>query len=154
MKFPLFVFYNLCGAIGVSFSPCGCPSEVDFHHFVRFLKPLHPNISIHILHSLRYKFPLVPTRRIRLTIKASLGGDHFLYSHDLKEWFSHNTVRRKSLSGFTPGWREALCELIILPTKKLHNDMVTVESRPLNPGLAGWLCSAHRKIGHSQGLRS
>ena len=85
MKFPLFVFYNLHGAIGVSFSPCGYPSEVDLHHFVRFHEPLHPNISIHILHSLLYKFPLVQTRRICLTIKASLGEDHFLYSHDLNE---------------------------------------------------------------------
>ena len=85
MKFPLFVFYNLRGAIGVSFSPCGYPSEVDLHHFVRFFKPLQPNISIHILLSVLCKFPLVPTRRICLTIKASLGGDHFLYSHDLNE---------------------------------------------------------------------
>ena len=85
MKFPLFVFYNLRGAIGVSFSPCGYPSEVDLHHFVRFFKPLQPNISIHILLSVLCKFPLVPIRRIRLTIKASLGGDHFLYSHDLNE---------------------------------------------------------------------
>ena len=85
MKFPLFVFYNLRGAIGVSFSSSFHSSEVDLHHFVRFHEPLHPNISIHILHSLLYKFPLVPTRRIRLTIKASLGGDHFLYSHDLNE---------------------------------------------------------------------
>ena len=35
------------------------------------LNPLHPNISIHILRTLLYKFPLVLTGRIRLTIKAS-----------------------------------------------------------------------------------
>ena len=30
----------------------------------------HPNISIHILHTILYTFPLVLTRRIRSTIKA------------------------------------------------------------------------------------
>lgn len=43
----------------------------------------HPNISIEILYTLLYTFPLVLTRRIGLTIKASLVGDHFLYSQDL-----------------------------------------------------------------------
>ena len=43
------------------------------------------NISIHILHTIPYKFLLVLTRRICLTIKVSLVGDHFLYSHDLDE---------------------------------------------------------------------
>ena len=51
-------------------------------------------ISIHILHTLLYKFLLVLTRRIYLKIKASCVGDHFLYSHDLNEWFSSITVRR------------------------------------------------------------
>ena len=60
----------------------------------RVIRPLHPNISIQILHTLLYIFLLVLTRRIYLKIKASCVGDHFLYSHDLNEWFSHITVRR------------------------------------------------------------
>ena len=35
------------------------------------INPLRPNISIQILHTLLYTFPLVLTRRICLTIKAS-----------------------------------------------------------------------------------
>ena len=35
------------------------------------INPLHPNISIQILHTLLYTFPLVLTMRICLTIKAS-----------------------------------------------------------------------------------
>ena len=35
------------------------------------------NISIHILHTPLYKFPLVMIRRIYVTIKASYVGDHF-----------------------------------------------------------------------------
>ena len=49
------------------------------------LNPLHPNISIPSLHTLLYTFPLALTRRICLAIKASLVGDHSLYSHDLNE---------------------------------------------------------------------
>ena len=46
------------------------------------LNPLHPNINIHILHILLYIFHLILTRRICLTIKASLVGDHYLYPRD------------------------------------------------------------------------
>ena len=49
------------------------------------LNPLHHNISIHFLHTLFYTFLLVLTRRIGLTIKVSLVGKFFLYSHDLNE---------------------------------------------------------------------
>ena len=34
------------------------------------LNPLHPNISMHILHTILYIFPLVQTGRICLTIKS------------------------------------------------------------------------------------
>ena len=60
----------------------------------RVIHPLHPNISIYILYTLLYLFPLVLTRRTYLKIKASCVGDHFLYSHDLNEWFSSITVSR------------------------------------------------------------
>ena len=45
----------------------------------------HPLISIHILQILLFTFPWILTRRIYLTIKASLVGDHYLYSHDINE---------------------------------------------------------------------
>ena len=56
--------------------------------------PLHTNISIHILPTLLYTFLLVLTMRICLAIKAPLVGNHFLYSHDLNEWFSCITLGR------------------------------------------------------------
>ena len=39
-----------------------------FHLF----NPLHPNISMYILHTVLYTFPKVLTRRIYLTIKSSM----------------------------------------------------------------------------------
>ena len=41
-----------------------------------------------------YTFPKVLTRTICLTVRASLVGDHFLYSHDLNVWFRCDVVRR------------------------------------------------------------
>ena len=61
--------------------------------------PLHPHISIHILHTLLYMFPLVWIRRICFTIKASQVGNHFLYSCDINEWFSSITARRELDAG-------------------------------------------------------
>ena len=56
--------------------------------------PLHLSISIHIHYTLCYTFLLVLTRRICLLILAFWVGDHFLYSHDLNEWFNSIIVRR------------------------------------------------------------
>ena len=39
--------------------------------------PLHPNISMHILHTVLYIFPKVLTRRICLTIKSFSGWQSF-----------------------------------------------------------------------------
>ena len=58
---------------------------------------LNSNISTHILHTVRFTFPLVRIRRICLTIKAAKVGDHFLYSHDVNEWFSSVTVGRNKM---------------------------------------------------------
>ena len=45
------------------------------------LNPLHPDISMHILHTFLYTNPKVLTRRICLTIKSFLTvGDHLPYS--------------------------------------------------------------------------
>ena len=64
--------------------PLSIPSDLNGNLPVP-INPLHPNISIYTLHTLLNTFPLVLTRRICLTIKVSLVGDHFLYSHDLGE---------------------------------------------------------------------
>ena len=39
--------------------------------------PFHPNISMHILHTVLYTFPTVLTRRICLTIKSFSGWQSF-----------------------------------------------------------------------------
>ena len=64
--------------------PLSIPSDL-YGNLPVPINPLHPNISIYTLHTLLYTFPLVLTRRMYLTIKVSLVGDHFLYSHDLNE---------------------------------------------------------------------
>ena len=46
------------------------PKSLDTQLKLTF-NPLHPNISIYILNTICYKFPLELTRRIHLTIKAS-----------------------------------------------------------------------------------
>mgnify|MGYP002259980300 CR=1 FL=1 len=70
-----------------------CP-DLSTGQVILLINPLHPNISIDILHTLPYTIPLVLARRIGLTIRACLVGHHFCYSHDLSEWFSSLTVRR------------------------------------------------------------
>ena len=47
------------------------------------VNPLHPNISMYILHTVLYTSPKVLTRRIYLRIKSFFFGDHSLYSHNL-----------------------------------------------------------------------
>ena len=74
-------------------------SDVQIWALVRWfccviINPLHPNISIDILHTLPYIIALVLASRIGLTIRACLVGHHFCYSHDPSEWFSSLTVRR------------------------------------------------------------
>ena len=56
--------------------------------------PLNSIISIHILHTVLYTFTKVLTRRICLRSRFSLVGDHFLFSHDIYEWFRGDIVRR------------------------------------------------------------
>ena len=51
-------------------------SMIACHYW--YSNPLHPNISMHILHTVLYTFLKVLTRRICLTIENSLNGDHFL----------------------------------------------------------------------------
>ena len=53
---------------------------------------LHLNISMHILHTVLYTFPLVLVRRIEQS-RVSLVNDHFLDSHELNVWFSRRYCR-------------------------------------------------------------
>ena len=41
--------------------------------------PLHPDISMHILHTVIYTFPIEKTRRTFLLIKCLVGWCHFLF---------------------------------------------------------------------------
>ena len=59
----------------------------------KFIKPLHPNISMHTLYTPLYTFILELTGGINNNI-SSLGWRHFLWSHDLNEWFSSITERK------------------------------------------------------------
>ena len=56
------------------------------------LTPPHPNIIMHILHTVLYVFPKVLTRRICLTIQ-SFCRCHILYSHDLNVWIGADIIR-------------------------------------------------------------
>ena len=57
-----------------------------------FINPLHPRISMHILHTAPYTFAKVQARRICLALRASSVGDHFLFSHDINVWFRGDIV--------------------------------------------------------------
>ena len=60
----------------------------------------HPNISIHIFHTVLCTFTEVLTRRICLTIRSFFNWWSFpLFSHHLNVWFSVDIVRRNSLRG-------------------------------------------------------
>ena len=68
--------------------------SVDKNKIDRLINPLHPNISMQILHTVPFTFLKDLKRRICLTIKSSLVVDHFLYSHDLNARFRADIVRR------------------------------------------------------------
>ena len=66
------------------------------------INPLHPNIRMHILHTVLYTFLEVLKRRICWTVRSSLVVDHFLDSHDLNVWFRvilWGEIRCQSLLG-------------------------------------------------------
>ena len=44
----------------------------EYYFSLILVNPLHPNISMHILHTVLYTFPKVLTRRICLPIKSFL----------------------------------------------------------------------------------
>ena len=61
----------------------------------RWVNPLHPNISMHILHTVCSTFPKVLTRRNCWTIgRASLVSDYFLYFHDLNVWLEKSLLTK------------------------------------------------------------
>ena len=56
--------------------------------------PLHPHISMHILHTFLCTLLWYWQREFVKQSRASLVGDHFLYSRDLNVWFRADNVRR------------------------------------------------------------
>ena len=60
----------------------------------RGINPLHPNISMHILHTVLYTFLKVLTTGICLMIKSILTLLSFLYSYDLTFSFRGDIVMR------------------------------------------------------------
>ena len=62
------------------------------------LDPLHPNISMHILHTVLYKFPKVLIGRIYLKVKSLLVGDHFLYSLPVTMIFVSGVIFKGEIS--------------------------------------------------------
>ena len=72
-------------------------AKEDVFHFPN---PLHPNISIQILHTILYTFPKVLTRIICLPIRDSFPGDHFLYSLFDSGVILQGKIRCKSLVVF------------------------------------------------------
>ena len=59
----------------------GYPVDLPQNIILQALNPLHPNISMHILHSVLYTFLKGRKRRICLTVKSSLVVNHFPWSH-------------------------------------------------------------------------
>ena len=57
--------------------------SVDIYCFATFIvlcsSPLHPKISMLILHTVLYTFPSCRQGEFVLQLRTSLGGDHFLY---------------------------------------------------------------------------
>ena len=62
----------------------------DMVHFI----PWHPHISMHILHTFLRTLLWYWQREFVKQSRASLVGDHFLYSRDLNVWFRGDNVRR------------------------------------------------------------
>ena len=56
--------------------------------------PFRVGDRLHILHAFHHTLLKVLTRKICLTIKSFIVGDHFLYSCDLNVWFRGDIVRR------------------------------------------------------------
>ena len=73
--------------------PLASQSLVTYSCYI--LTPLHPNISVHILHTVLYTSLKVLTMGICVRIKSFLFSDHFLYSCDLNVWFRGDIIRRK-----------------------------------------------------------
>ena len=57
------------------------------HTGIRLLNPLHLNIIMHILYTVLYTFLKMYRGEFVLQSKASLVGDHLLFSPDLNVWF-------------------------------------------------------------------
>ena len=70
------------------------------------IKPLNPNISIHILHTVFYTFPTVLKMRKCLTIKSFLVGDYFLCSRDSNVWGRGEYCKEKLVASHSWGSKD------------------------------------------------
>ena len=62
--------YDQCVCVCFFFRVNGCSMKTHEWRLLINPNPLHPNISVHILHTVLYTFPKVLTWRICLTIKS------------------------------------------------------------------------------------
>ena len=85
---PFIEAVGLCTTSYVLCYPNAGNSRTSIYFFfttlVRVGTPLHPNISIHNLHTVLYTFPKMPTSRIKEQSRVSSVGDHFFSSCDLQ----------------------------------------------------------------------
>ena len=54
--------------------------------------PLQPNISMYFVHIVLHTFPKMLKGRICL---SSVVGDHFLFSHNLQQWYCKEMKKQK-----------------------------------------------------------
>ena len=66
----------------------------DYQNKTLFLNPLHPNTSMHILHTVLNIFLRCWQGEFVKQSRAPFIVDHFSYSCDLNEWFWGDIVRR------------------------------------------------------------
>ena len=70
---------------------------IDMNGFLRepltWLNPLHSGISVHILPTVVYTFPMIRKENFFQQSRASWVDDHFLNSHDFCAWLSSDTAK-------------------------------------------------------------
>ena len=64
-----------------------------FKGTTNLINPLYPGISVHILHTVLYTFPMIRKENFFQQSRASWVDDHFLNSHDFCAWLSSDTAK-------------------------------------------------------------
>ena len=93
--FPPIGHCNSSSLVLIFVTHAGSVPLIKFLHVLWTLNPLHPNISMHILHTVLFSFPSVLTGRICLIIKRFFSRlSSPLFSHDLNVWFRGDIEKR------------------------------------------------------------